>query len=468
MKLLGLLVGLSVLLSSNTSGQNKLSVLKGSRGPLSMRVDTAYYPQRWSVDSDIKPDKFEVAVKSRPVRVAFISEKDSIVREVKAGDVFDFIVLTPDGDSAYTQISGWRYVEPALYNTAYIKAHKGKTFVEIPDVYELINVVFALTKAARKNNDLVKKGTPYHKELVAYFSPYQNEPIVSIIDSILIKDDSKYFPLKMDAYAFSFDRKGTVQRSPVHDRVSWGKENTLRPYLSWVQQFADKSKFVDFYRKHQSYYGQLVRVYQDSLDVADMQTWLNLNFPSTRYDSFKIIFSPLVSANQSAIWFENNGFREAQAHVNFPFPNESDAELSAKVASIRKGNIVFTELNHAFINPEAEKPHHKKALMSAFSKLNTWLTDGKPAMNYYNNVYACFEEYMNWGLVSLRYADYIPKDELPRLLRNVETMMVERRGFKRFAEFNQFLVPLYQNRPAGTTVAALYPQIINWFEVNKQ
>jgi hypothetical protein len=37
-----------------------------------------------------------------------------------------------------------------------------------------------------------------------------------------------------------------------------------------------------------------------------------------------------------------------------------------------------------------------------------------------------------------------------------------------FASFNKFLVGLYQGRPAGTTIADLYPQIIAWFEKNNR
>ena len=461
------LITVSVLWCSTAFSQNSLPVLRASGKSLSIRIDTNYYPNRWTIDPETKPDRFDVPIKSSPIRVAFISEKDSIVREIKANDVVDFIVLTPAGDSAYTQIYGLPYVEPAVFTKAYQEATKGKTFVEIPETYELINTVFALTKATqKKESDLIEKDTPYYKELMTYFSAYKNEPIVSTIDSILTKNESDYYPLKMDAYSFLLDRRGNLKQSPVYDRTSWGKRNTLRPYVAQLQQFAKKSKFMDFYGKHQPYYDQLIRTYRDSLDVAGMQKWLNLNFPSTHYDAFKIIFSPLVSANQSAHWLENNGFNEAYAHVNFPFPGDGDAGLSAKAVNVRKGNIVFTELNHAFINPEADK--YAKQLTSSITNLDAWLADGKPAKQAYNNVFACFNEYMNWGLVSLRYVDAAPKGELPALQKRVEERMVNYRGFKKFAEFNQFLVSLYQSRPSGTTVADLYPQIIQWFASQNQ
>lgn len=74
---------------------------------------------------------------------------------------------------------------------------------------------------------------------------------------------------------------------------------------------------------------------------------------------------------------------------------------------------------------------------------------------------------MNWALVSLRYIDYAPAAEQAKLIAQTEDMMVNRRGFRRFPEFNQFLVKTYKNRRKGQTVADLYPVIIGWFEENK-
>ncbi|WP_420149871.1 DUF4932 domain-containing protein, partial [Spirosoma sp.] len=270
--LIGLIL-VSVLGQRVALAQDKLPVLRTNGKLLSIRVGNEYRAQSWGIDPNTRPDKFEVTVKEKPVRVAFIAENDSLVREVKRNDVIDFVVLTPAGDSAFTQIYGWPYVEPAIFSDTYRKENKGKTFVEIPETYELINIAFALTKATQqKESDLIEKDTPYYKELMAYFTPYSHEPIITILDSVLTKNQSDYFPLKMDAYSFLIDRQGTIRQSPVYDRTAWGKENSLRPYMGQLQQFARKSKFVDFYRRHQPYYNRLINSYRDSLDVAGMQT----------------------------------------------------------------------------------------------------------------------------------------------------------------------------------------------------
>ena len=71
---------------------------------------------------------------------------------------------------------------------------------------------------------------------------------------------------------------------------------------------------------------------------------------------------------------------------------------------------------------------------------------------------------MNWALVSLRLVDLAPPGELAGLIERIDRMMVESRGFRRFREFDTFLVALYRARKPNETVADLYPQILDWFE----
>jgi hypothetical protein len=231
-----------------------------------------------------------------------------------------------------------------------------------------------------------------------------------------------------------------------------------------LQAFANKTKFREFYKQHRSVYDAQIKGYRDSINTAEMVTWLYKNFPSTQYNSFKIIWSPLVSGNQSANWFESNGFREAQAHVNFPYHHWFTTG-SPEVINLRRGNIVFTEINHAFINPEGDK--YKDDIIQAFTgNKYKWVKKGGTGDGYGQDM-GIFNEYMNWGLVSLRYVDYAPKEDLDSLLRLNDKYMGESgRGFIKFPEYNRFLVNLYQNRKPGETLADLYPRIVAWFKEN--
>jgi hypothetical protein len=199
-----------------------------------------------------------------------------------------------------------------------------------------------------------------------------------------------------------------------------------------------------------------------------MRRWLDKNFPSSSgYNCYKIIFSPLVAYNQSTTWFESNGFTELQPHVNFPYAQDVKRFYEPKSEAgqdVFRGNIVFTEINHGYINPEAEK--YADRIVKATSNRDRWVERSRGA-GYYGGI-GTFNEYMNWGLVSLRLVDYAPRDEQERMIASVDQMMSRRRGFPQFEAFDKFLVNLYRNRAPGKTVAELYPQIISWFEKNNR
>jgi hypothetical protein len=422
----------------------------------------------WSIAPEARPDVFETYIKGESNTVTFKNRNDSLSFKVKPGDTYSFVFLVNEKDSAFTEIRGIKETPRARFSDEYVGTHKGKTFVEIPAVYELLNIVFALTNKGKTSPGLIYKDTPYYTEAMKWFAPYENEPIIKNVNAALGESGDTYSALKMDAYAFEFSGQGQIVHSKVYDRIGNSPANHLRPYINDLQAFANKSKFTDFYKKHKDYYQKLIVAFRDSVGIPDMQKWLNTNFPTTRYDSFKIIFSPLVGNNQSANWFSDNGFREAQAHVNFPFRDKTKpGKWSEKAMLVADGNLVFTELNHSFINPEGEKPQYKNAIEEAFGNLDTWNEKGKPAALSYNNAYSSFHEHLNWGLVSLRYVDFAPKKEQAALISSIENVLVAYRGFKKFGTFNQFLVNIYKTRKPGQTVADLYPAIVKWFQDNR-
>ena len=117
-------------------------------------------------------------------------------------------------------------------------------------------------------------------------------------------------------------------------------------------------------------------------------------------------------------------------HINFPYPDKSDKNYSAKANQLRNGSIAFTELNHLYINPEAEIYSMNENFISAFKDLKNWEAENSAAVMGYPKALACFEEYMNWALVSLFYLDYAPKDEQQTLINEIENNMKYNRGFQ--------------------------------------
>ena len=447
----------------------KLPVIKSNVSVITIQDGAELKKNFWTLAPEAKPDVYEAQlVNGKPHKVTFITDVDSISFTVELGKKYDFIIQK-GSDLCYTQVVGVRSVPAALFDKKYRDTHRGKTFVEVPEVYELINVALAMTPTGIADKNMVFQNSDYYARVRKWFDKFKDHPLLAALDEALKKNPYSYSTLKMNGYAFEFDRKGRVVQSKIYDRTGFRNEptNALRPYLALMQSFADATDFRKFYRENAETYQEQIVFYRDVANIAEMKRWLDRNFPgSSDYDTYKIIFSPLVAYNQSTTWFESNGLKELQPHVNFPYPQDvkrSGIEgMSQEAETIYRGNIVFTEINHGYINPETDK--YADRIMKAISNRDRWVDKSK-GLGYYGGI-AAFNEYMNWGLVSLRIADYAPRAEQDMMIEGVDRMMTERRGFPRFKEFDTFLVDLYRNRKPGQTLADLYPQIIEWFEKN--
>ncbi len=379
--------------------QSPIPTIKAKSNKASVRFGKQYYPDAWEMSAKPQndPEMLGTEVPKEGFLIAVITDMDSISFLVKQGELYKFRIILNEKDTVWAAANG-RYPK-ANFDENYKKTHQGKTFVEVPPVYELINIIMAVTPTGVRDSNLIEHDINYYTKVQTYFSPFKKHKAVLLMDSLLKADH--YYNNKMDAYNFDLV-KGVLKKKPEYNRVGWGDENTLEAYIKPIQDFAKVSKFERFYKKNKPFYESMIRAYRDSLGVTDMQNWLNKNFPATRFNCFKIIFSPLVSGNQSATDFENNSFKEAQAHVNFPnvMYNPKVAKYSEKAFNITRGDIVFTELNHNFENPEFENEHNAVLFNKFPYNLAVYATKGKAA-SFYDNPLSNIEEYMNWALVSL-------------------------------------------------------------------
>ena len=441
----------------------KSKVINANSKTASLRAGENYWENVWQISPKINPHTWYVMPEpNNSIKATFITDIDSISFDVKEKETYEFQILLNQKDTAVTQIKG--VGAKAFFSDSYQKKYRDKTVIEIPKPYELINIAFALTSlSAEENSHVVVKNIPYHKEVMEYFAPYKSHEIVTKLDSILRERFNMYFGLKMDTYAFEFKNQKLVSKG-VYDRIAQNVgENNLTPELvSLLEDFSKVSKFHEFYNQHQDFYDTQINYYKHDINIANMQLWLNQNFTKTSYDCFKVIFSPLVDWNQSASWFDNDGFKEAQAHVNFPYPSEADKKRTDEENKVLDGNILFTELNHAFINPEAEDYFDTSTFKEAFEDVSFWVTENSVAAKSYANSRSLFNELMNWSLVSLYLLDNAPKGNIDTFIKSTEDWQITKRGFKHFREFNQNLITLYKNKKQEETVADLYPEIIKW------
>jgi hypothetical protein len=454
----------TLILTAQEQTNNSLQTINSSKQYVSIREGNILKSASWRLAPDANPDIYEVSIKNEePLRVVFITDRDSLEFDISINESIDF-VINWNGQRCVQRLMGKKHIPAATFTPEYIRKNKGKISVSVPKVYELINIAMAISDFGRENKNRIYLYSNYRNKVLEWFDPYKNHALIKKIDSAMASNSFNYANVKMNAYSFEFDKSGNIHRSPIFDRTGFynQKSNYLLPFLKDMQAFAQESNFLEFYRLNRNTYDRQIAVYNDSIGLPDMQKWLEFNFPdSNGYDFYNVVFSPLVSYHQSATWFESNGFRELQPHVNFPYKRDARRmfPLSKTAEYTYRGNIVFTELNHGYINPLGEM--YKEQIRNATSNTHLWARKNSSAINYSDHY--LFNEYLNWGLINLRVLDVVPQEEQQKLTDRVDLIMTKHRGFIKFTEFSAFFMNLYKNRTSGTSIADLYPEVIEWF-----
>lgn len=280
---------------------------------------------------------------------------------------------------------------------------------------------------------------------------------VTALDRRMKDDPSSYHLLKMNGAAFRFDGNARIIPDPNYSRIGWGA-NELTPLLADMRDFANRSRFRAFYDQHLPLYQAQAADINTGFGADRMVKWLAAQFPATpNYDSIRIIFSPLVGSNQSSAKLDDRGFRELQAHINYPDAKQDDLKISARGLAVQRGAILFTELNHGFIDEPSAK--HLASIAAALKPPEAWVEAG-PTGDAYGDPKSLFDEMMNWALISLYATDNAAPQDVESIMAWTENIMQRYRGFIRFRPFNRRLVQLYRERPDGATVASLYEALV--------
>src|SRR5688500_1711147 len=101
-----------------TYAQNKntsLPVLKADSRKLTLVIDSMVYQDAWTIDKTIKPDILKIPVKRQSITIQFKSGIDSLTSTLTGGQQFDFIVLSPNNDTAFVQIDAQKFTNPASF-----------------------------------------------------------------------------------------------------------------------------------------------------------------------------------------------------------------------------------------------------------------------------------------------------------------------------------------------------------------
>ncbi len=336
----------------------------------------------------------------------------------------------------------------------------GKVSVEVPPAHELFYIIMALTPTGQSNPGLIARDTPYWRAVMAHFSRWKGEPAVKAMEAMLSTDIASHMEPKINASAWRLTGAGRLEKLPQYSQIR-GTADSFAPLVAEMERFARVSDFAGFTRSAvaRDGYRAARQFYESEADLPAMSAWLRREFPAVPpYDHVRIVVSPLVQGWQHQDVVADRSFRELVLHVNYdPAPPPAG---DPRATSLERAYILFTELNHGSINPMTDR--HAAAIEAA---LGPRLAEfhGKVAQSEYATPLLLFREYLNWGLIPLYACDRLGPADCAAFEKLTLADMKARGEFPRYLEFQAFLSDLYRNRPAGTTLADLFPQIIDWF-----
>jgi hypothetical protein len=326
---------------------------------------------------------------------------------------------------------------------------QGNIAVELPESYELSNIILALTKYGRADPWEVQKSTHYYKDILNFFDPVKHHPLLDSVNYSREKWED-FLSFRTDAYAFSFNDSNRLIRDYNFSAVKG--HQPFDEQLELINDFVSKSNFRKFFQNNRSLYQRLIDNYKDYYFFDKIICFLDhkigrlsINTQSTH--SYKVVISPLVG--------RMNCHRDINASTAADFPALSK-ELIADASNwdmrtrVVETHTVFTETNHGYINPISSK--YSKEIEKYFTDSIWDKGSGYRGINILN-------EYMTWAVY-----DLFLKENFPYLADSIATQwhyQNSSRGFVASSLFAQKVIELYQKNK-GKKFEELYMPLLKW------
>ncbi|MEM6326859.1 MAG: DUF4932 domain-containing protein [Bacteroidota bacterium] len=341
--------------------------------------------------------------------------------------------------------------EEVHFSDAYQEVRRGTSWVGVPEVYELVNVGFALTPSGRDStNALVWKRGAYHARVMEHFGAFADHPFVAGLEAV-IRDD-EFVPVRQNGLAFRFEGDRIMPDS-VYRSLGRGNER-LAALVGEMEAFAAATGFRAFYADHATEYDRMRAEIEALVPVRQMWDWLETEF-AERTQSYVTVFSPLTNGTHNVTAVRDGDHREIVAFVPAPDILAGEGPDFENGREIIMSRMLFTEYDHMYVNPAMDR--HPEAVGAAMADVDVW----NQALGY-RDPYATFAEYMTWA-VFLAYVDaHYPKAATETARARVTRFMERGRGFVRFGAFEAELARLTATRPEGMTLEELLPTMAAW------
>lgn len=359
--------------------------------------------------------------------------------------------------TAYTQ-----EMKKVSFDEKFKKENQGKTKIEVDEVKELLHIMIAITETGLDNDDMVQQSGDYYQDVLKQFKAFKDEKIIGKIDSLMKANPTNY--VLLTGNAISYDFKGDklipnknylfpAQSVSSHTTV---KINPITTYKTLLEDFAKKTGFREFYKKHIPYYNNLISQYNKVANLDEQWKWLEKNF-NTKVNNYTILTSPLINSLNYTSTFRDNNFM--QILMVLP-PIEEMKGYSEKQNIVFNTRVMFTEIDHNYTN--APTKEFTKTLDESLKDREKWVDVKQEGTEYYPNPSRVFDEYMTFSVYYLFCADKYSNDPdtLSYAYQDINSAL-KARGFIKIKEFNDELLSLRKKYP-NKKIEELYPELLEW------
>lgn len=348
------------------------------------------------------------------------------------------------------------------FDKKFRKEYQGKAKIDVNEVKELLHIMIAVTDAGLENDDMVDQSGTYYRDVLKQFRSLKDEKIITKFDSLIKVNPPNYVLLTGNAMSYNFKGDQLVpdknylfpaQSVSQHTKVT---VNPMLTYKTEIENFAKKSGFRDFYKKHIPYYRTIASEYNKMANLDEQWKWLEKNF-STKINNYTILTSPLINGLNYTSSYTDNGF--TQILMVLP-PISKEKDLTEKQNTVFNTRVMFTEIDHNYVGPPTKK--FGKIIDESLKDREKWVNTQQEGTEYYPNPARVFDEYMTYSVFYLYCADqYAGDPEALNYAYNSVNSVMKARGFVKMKEFNDELLLLRKKYP-GKKIDDLYPELLEW------
>jgi len=321
--------------------------------------------------------------------------------------------------------------------------------IEVDPRVELIAIVFRLAGNYEYNQGRIRS---YVKDIWRQFGDFDDHPVVKLAARLSSKRRMGCDgPMSLAVYIDrDFRPRKTFDQWPWGLDGRWKKQETIE-FLEQLRQFADETKFNEFYKAHTALYEKGIHSCRTVMAQYNLQTWLGEFFGVEEMGNLRLVLGFLNGPNNYGPRFTAGKILEKYAILGMQLP---DADGNP-VFNPRQLETVAHEFCHSFSNPVVEK--YIEQLRPAGEKLYAAKAPLMKRIGYQN-----WQSLMYESAVRASVACYIRNAFEPEYLQNYLDQEAGN-GFTWTKELSELLGTYEANREKYPTFESFFPEIVDFF-----